>query len=337
MVHASRSLLAASQPRHRHTAPTAGSRLSPSAVCCVSDGRYHLAAASPMISSYTARVVGESGTTARRHLGGSPHHLVLSASAPKSRISRSGTQGAVLSAIVVRFLRRRCRPTMWLTRVSRTTRLRLIFRPRDRSSACTGGTVGAVVFGVDGADLHDRPLFGRLVLGAGRGSRPVPVEAGAGHTKDPEQPLDAEVGAVVGEEGPAMEEVRGKDPLSLRREEAAPSGAGATRGRVDACCVQHLPDRGGREGVPEPGRFALDTAVAPAGTFISQAQHETLERGRRRRPSDAGAAGKVVPLPGDQFAVPGQQVPGVAEKTAAQRPRGSSEVRAASQNRSAGS
>ncbi|MDQ1005624.1 hypothetical protein QFZ82_000455 [Streptomyces sp. V4I23] len=33
----------------------------------------------------------------------SPHHLVFSVSAVKSRITRSGAGGAVLSAIVVRF------------------------------------------------------------------------------------------------------------------------------------------------------------------------------------------------------------------------------------------
>lgn len=78
-----------------------------------------------------------------------------------------------------------------------------------------------------------------------------------------------------------MEEVRGKDPLSLRREEVAPGGAKAARGRVDACRVQDLPDRKGRDWVPESGQFTLDAAVAPAGIFISQAQHETLERGGR--------------------------------------------------------
>lgn len=95
---------------------------------------------------------------------------------------------------------------------------------------------------------------------------------------------------------------------SLRREEVTPGGAGAARGRVDDCCVQDLPDRGGRDGVPESGRFALDAAVAPAGIFIGQAQHEALECGCRRRPSGVRAA--VVPLPGDQFAERGQQSAG---------------------------
>lgn len=54
--------------------------------------------------------------------------------------TRSGAGGAVLSAIVVRFFFfRRCRPTMWLIRISRVTRLRLILRPLARSSAWTRG------------------------------------------------------------------------------------------------------------------------------------------------------------------------------------------------------
>lgn len=69
----------------------------------------------------------------------SPHHLVFNVSAVKSRITRSGTGGAVLSAIVVRFFLRRCRPTMSLTRISRVTRLRLTPRPLARSSAWTRG------------------------------------------------------------------------------------------------------------------------------------------------------------------------------------------------------
>ncbi len=66
-------------------------------------------------------------------------HLLFSVSAVKSGITRSGTGGAVLSAIVVRFFLRRCRPTMWLIRISRVTRLRLILCPLARSSAWTRG------------------------------------------------------------------------------------------------------------------------------------------------------------------------------------------------------
>jgi hypothetical protein len=47
-------------------------------------------------------------------------------------------QGTLIHLQVER-LRRRYRPTMWLTRINRATRLRLIFRPRERSSVCTRG------------------------------------------------------------------------------------------------------------------------------------------------------------------------------------------------------
>jgi hypothetical protein len=55
------------------------------------------------------------------------------------------------------------------------------------------GAVGAVVFCVDGTDLRDRPVLGRLALGAGQGSLLVPAEAGAGHPKYSAQPLNTEV------------------------------------------------------------------------------------------------------------------------------------------------
>lgn len=69
----------------------------------------------------------------------SPHHLVFSVSAVKSRITRPGADGAVLSTIVVRFFFHRCRPTMRSVRIRRVTHFRLIPCPRARSSTWTHG------------------------------------------------------------------------------------------------------------------------------------------------------------------------------------------------------
>ena len=50
---------------------------------------------------------------------------------------------------------------MWLTRSSRATRLRLLFGQRSSGMQARG----AVVFGVNGADLSGCLVLGRLALG----------------------------------------------------------------------------------------------------------------------------------------------------------------------------
>lgn len=136
----------------------------------------------------------------------SPHHLVFSVSAVKSRMTRSGAGGAVLSSIVVRFFFRRCRPTMWWIRISRVTRLRLIFRSLERSSAWTRGSpvVRPLVFGVEGADPAPGPLLLGPPLGAGLFGGQMTVVAGAGRSAHPADRLHAEIGAVLGDEVPAV-------------------------------------------------------------------------------------------------------------------------------------
>jgi hypothetical protein len=106
-----------------------------------------------------------------------------------------------------------------------------------------------------------------------------------------------------------VEEVCGDDPLGLGGEELTPTRAGAARGWVDACRVQDLPDRGGRDPVPKPGKFALDPAVAPPWVLLGQPQCQLGERGRGGWAPGASASSGVVPLPGDHSAVPGQQSP----------------------------
>lgn len=60
-----------------------------------------------------------------------------------------------------------------------------------------------MVLGVDGADLAHGPLLLGLAPGAGLPGGQMPAVAGAGRSEHPADPLDAEVGAVVGDEGPA--------------------------------------------------------------------------------------------------------------------------------------
>lgn len=56
----------------------------------------------------------------------------------------------------------------------------------------------------------------------------------------------------------------------------------------------------------QPGQFALDPSVPPPGILAGQAQHQLPERGHSRGSAGTAAAGGVVPLLGDQLAVPGQ-------------------------------
>jgi hypothetical protein len=64
--------------------------------------------------------------------------------------------------------------------------------------------VSAMVLGVDGPDLGHGPFLPGLALGAGLLGGQVPVVAGARCPQHPADPLDAEVGAVVGDEVPAV-------------------------------------------------------------------------------------------------------------------------------------
>ncbi len=75
--------------------------------------------------------------------------------------------------------------------------------PRTQLGMDARGTIGAIVRGVDGADLAHGPLLLGLALDAGLPGGQMAVVAGAGHTEHPADPLDAEIGAVVGDEVPA--------------------------------------------------------------------------------------------------------------------------------------
>jgi hypothetical protein len=61
-----------------------------------------------------------------------------------------------------------------------------------------------MVLEVDRADLVHGLLLLGLALGAGGLGGQVAVVAGAGRPEHPADPLDAEVGAVVGDEDPAV-------------------------------------------------------------------------------------------------------------------------------------
>jgi hypothetical protein len=70
----------------------------------------------------------------------SPTYSVFGTRAVKSCRGRSGTGVADGSGIVVRTFLRRCSPTMWNLRMTRSTRLWLTSLPVPFSSAVTRGT-----------------------------------------------------------------------------------------------------------------------------------------------------------------------------------------------------
>jgi hypothetical protein len=84
----------------------------------------------------------------------------------------------------------------------------------------------------------------------------------------------------------------------------AGDGSGSAWGGVDAGGVQDLPDRGGGDRVSQAGEFALDPAVAPLWILDGKAQYQLFEDSRGGWSAVAAAARGVVPLLGEEPAVP---------------------------------
>jgi hypothetical protein len=59
--------------------------------------------------------------------------------------------------------------------------------------------------------------------------------------------------------------------------------------------------------VAEPSEFAVDSAVSPSVVLGGTPHDELADRGRCRAAARCCASGRVVPFPGDEFAMPGQQ------------------------------
>ena len=83
-------------------------------------------------------------------------------------------------------------------------------------------------------------------------------------------------------------------------------GPRAARRGIDPGVVQDLPHRGGRDRMAEPDELALHAPVPPRRVLRRHTDHERPDRGWRGRPPGTPPAG-VIPLPGDQPPVPGQQ------------------------------
>ncbi|AHH98693.1 hypothetical protein KALB_5331 [Kutzneria albida DSM 43870] len=108
------------------------------------------------------------------------------------------------------------------------------------------------------------------------------------------------------ENGVDMDEVRRHDALGLRGKELLPGGTRPARCWVDACGGEDLPDCRGGDAVPETNQFSLDAPVSPLRVLGRHADDEVLDRCRGRwTPWAAPVA--VVPFPGDQPPMPGQQ------------------------------
>jgi hypothetical protein len=76
---------------------------------------------------------------------------------------------------------------------------------------------------------------------------------------------------------------------------------------TDAGRVQDVPDGGCGDGVAEPREFAVNPAVSPSAVLGGKSHDELANRGGCGRAARFRASGCVVPFPGDECAVPGQQ------------------------------
>jgi hypothetical protein len=103
-----------------------------------------------------------------------------------------------------------------------------------------------------------------------------------------------------------VEEVRGENAASLVDQELFPRGTGSTWGWIDPGRVQDLPHSRRGDPMPESDQFALDPSVSPARVFASQIKDELLDRRASGWPPGRASACAVVPLPGDESAMPGQ-------------------------------
>ena len=103
-----------------------------------------------------------------------------------------------------------------------------------------------------------------------------------------------------------MQEVDRQDPGGLGVQELPPRRTGPARRRIDARGPQDLIDgrRGG--GHAELGQLAVDPPVAPQRVLPGQANGYPGNIPDCRRAAGSAPCARVV-LPGDQFAVPGQQ------------------------------
>jgi hypothetical protein len=97
------------------------------------------------------------------------------------------------------------------------------------------------------------------------------------------------------------EEAAGLDCLGLGAQEQRPGRTGPPRRGIDAGFLHDLPYRRCRDSYPQPGQFAVDPAVAPAGVFAGQPQDQgpDVPAGGRSaglaadRPGGPAAAGDV--------------------------------------------
>ncbi|MFE4685163.1 hypothetical protein ACFRNJ_30905 [Streptomyces sp. NPDC056721] len=107
-------------------------------------------------------------------------------------------------------------------------------------------------------------------------------------------------------DGVDVQEVDSDDVLGLGSEELPPGCSGATWGGVDTGPIEDGPHGGGGHLVAEAGEFAVDAPMALSRVLGRHAQDQGSHGGGRWRASGSAPLA-IVPLPRDQFAVPGQQ------------------------------
>ncbi|MFD4709165.1 hypothetical protein ACFWN5_05615 [Streptomyces sp. NPDC058430] len=101
-----------------------------------------------------------------------------------------------------------------------------------------------------------------------------------------------------------VEDIDGKDPFGLGRQELGPGAVGAPGRRVDVGPLQDLPDGGDGDLPSQVDQFARDPAISPSVVLAGQAQYQStqcLGFGRAAR-----ASVRIGPLLRDQPRGPAQ-------------------------------
>jgi hypothetical protein len=119
-----------------------------------------------------------------------------------------------------------------------------------------------------------------------------------------------------------VEEVCRDDAAGLRGEELLPGRTGSARGGIDTCGLQDSPHSRWGDLVSEVGQFTLDPPMSPARVLTGQVKNELLDRRVGRWSSGGTSTCAVVPLPGDESAMPGQDRRGLDGENLVPAPSG---------------
>ncbi len=96
------------------------------------------------------------------------------------------------------------------------------------------------------------------------------------HDEQHRQPLQ--------QQGVDAEEVGGENAAGLHLQELPPAGPVAARRRIHTGPLKYRPHRAGPDLVAQPGQFAVDASIPPAGVLAASRSTNRRSSGEERRP-----------------------------------------------------